>query len=62
MIPGPRRGLLGGLKDELANVKLPAANPATVVSGHPRNGKSKPASQPLAKIAGKADSRPERTP
>ena len=55
---GPRRNLLGGLKQELANVKLPAALPATVVAIHPPNGKSRPPSQPVAKVASKAESRP----
>jgi len=56
--PGPRRGLLAGLTEELANLERQPAMPVTVVAGHPPNGKSKPASQPLAKVASKAHPRP----
>ena len=56
---GPRRGLLGGLKEELANVKLPGAVPAgATIAAHPRNGKSTPVSEPAPKVAHKSGSRP----
>ena len=57
--PGARRGLLGGLKEELANVKLPgAASGGVAVAAHPRNGRSTPDSEPASKRAQKPVSRP----
>ncbi len=54
----PRRGLFGGLKAEVAEIKLPAAIPATIVArprrnGKAANGKARPAAKPSAKPAAK---------
>ena len=56
--PGPRRGLLGGLKDELASVRAPVAVPAGAVAAHPRNGKSTPVPEPASTVSQKSGSRP----
>jgi hypothetical protein len=49
----PRRRFFGGLKAEVAEIKLPAAIPATIVAaprrnGKGANGKAKPAPKPIA--------------
>jgi hypothetical protein len=38
--PGPRKGLLGGLKAEIAEIQAPVAIPATVVARPRRNGRT----------------------
>jgi hypothetical protein len=52
----PRRRFFGGLKAEVAEIKLPAAIPATIVAQPPGNGKAangkpKPSPKPVAKPA-----------
>jgi hypothetical protein len=56
--PRPRRRLFGGLKQEVAEIKLPAAIPATLVArprrnGKAANGKAAPTARPVRKAENK---------
>ena len=60
-----RRRFFGGLRDEVADIKLPAAIPATVVArprrdGRTANGKPEGAVRPAAKVAAKPAGRAVR--
>jgi hypothetical protein len=61
----PRRRFFGGLKAEVAEIKLPAAIPATIVArprrnGRTDNGKAKPAPKPATRPAARAAAKPAR--
>jgi hypothetical protein len=63
----PRRRFFGGLQAEVAEIKLPASIPATVVArprrdGRAGNGKAQPPAKPAVKAAAKPAAKPGRKP